>query len=455
MSTLYSKDAALAQQKRPLNWEFLEPLFRVTVMAFGIIVIWFAVKENLFFTWRAAEFSGTRGVILRYLLFISGLIFVSSLVVRTWLWFRYRPIAIDSISDAQWPHVTVAVPAYNEGLGIYRSLVSIAECDYPQDRLHIIAIDDGSGDDTWLHMQRAKERYPKLIRLERFKRNRGKREGIYHAFSSCHTPFFVTVDSDTRLEPAALRGILAPMILRADIAAATGRIRIDNYRANVFTRMLNAHFAMAFDYTRAVQSTFKNVLCLSGAFSAYRSSMLAGIIDEWREQKFFNQSCTYGEDRSLTNHILRSGHGTFYQQNAVCHTIVPENPGKMLRMLTRWARSNIRESAIFSGFMFNNRRRGNRFLPFFEFSTTISLIILHFVWFYFFLFSGLINNSFLFRALAYTVLFGFFYMLYYIRIEGHRDFPYVVFFSLFSAVCTIWVFTVAGLTLNRRGWSTR
>lgn len=455
MSTPFVKDAVLVQQKRPVNWEFLEPLFRIGVLVFGVIVIWFAVRENIFFTWRAAEFSGTRGIILRYLLFFSGLIFVSSLTVRTWLWFRYRPISAANIPDSDWPHVTVAVPAYNEGIGVYRALISIAESNYPSNRLHIIALDDGSQDDTWIHMQRAKDRFPKRIRLVKFDRNRGKREGIYHAFQSCHTPFFVTVDSDTRLEPDALRGLLAPLILRADIAAATGRIRIDNYRANVFTRMLNAHFAMAFDYTRAVQTTFKNVLCLSGAFSAYRRSVLSGVIDQWREQTFLNQSCTYGEDRSLTNHILRSGKGTVYQQNAVCHTVVPEKPGKMLRMLTRWARSNIRESAIFSGFMFNARRRGNRFLPFFEFSTTISLILLHFIWFYFFLFSGLVNSSFLFRALSYTVLFGFFYMLYYIRIEGHRDFPYVVFFSLFSAVCTIWIFTVAGLTLTRRGWSTR
>jgi len=455
MSALYSKDTALVQQKRPVNWEFLEPLFRIAVLVFGVVVIWFAIRENIFFSWRAATLTGTRGIILRYLLFFSGLIFVSSLVVRTWLWFRYRPIATDSIAESDWPHITVAVPAYNEGSGVYRSLVSIANSDYPGDRLSIIAIDDGSKDDTWSHMEMARDRFPNRIRLMKFDRNRGKREGIYHAFKACQTPFFVTVDSDTRLEPDALRSILAPLVLKPKIAAATGRIRIDNYKANIFTRMLNAHFAMAFDFTRAVQTTFTNVLCLSGAFSVYRRSVLNEVIDQWREQTFLNQSCTYGEDRSLTNHILRSGKGTVYQQNAVCHTMVPEQPGKMLRMLTRWARSNIRESAIFTGFMFNVRRRGNRFLPFFEFSTTMSLILLHFLWFYFFLFSGLINSSFLFRALSYTILFGFFYMLYYIRIEGHRDFPYVVFFSLFSAVCTIWIFTVAGLTLTRRGWSTR
>jgi len=455
MSSGYTKDAALVRQKRPVNWEFLEPLFRIGVLAFGVVVLWFAIRENIFFTWRSTTFVGYRGLILRYILFFSGLIFVSSLVIRTWLWFRYRPINTEAIAREDWPEVTVVVPAYNEGISVYRALSSVVESDYPTDRIRIIAIDDGSKDDTWLHMRRAKQRYPEQITLVRFTRNRGKREGIYHAFSLTSSPFFVTVDSDTRLEPGALRGILAPMVLKPKIAAATGRIRIENYQANIFTRMLNAHFAMAFDFTRAIQSTFSNVLCLSGAFSAYRSELLSQVIDEWRAQTFLNRPCTYGEDRSLTNHILRTGLGTVYQQNAVCHTIVPEQPVRMLRMLTRWARSNIRESMIFSRFMFSEKRRGNRAFPAFEFLSTISLILLHFTWFYFFLFSGLINGAFLFRVLAYTTLFGFFYMLYYIRIEGRKDFPYVVFFSLFSAFCTIWIFTVAGFTLTRRSWSTR
>lgn len=59
------------------------------------------------------------------------------------------------------------------------------------------------------------------------------------------------------------------------------------------------------------------------------------------------------------------------------------------------------------------------------------------------------------RTLIYTVIFGFLYMLYYIRIEGGTDFPYVLVFSLFSSVFMVWIFTVAGFTLTTRSWSTR
>jgi hyaluronan synthase len=212
---------------------------------------------------------------------------------------------------------------------------------------------------------------------------------------------------------------------------------------------------MAFDFTRAVQSTFSSVFCLSGAFAAYRSDVLHRVLEKWLNQKFLNRDCTYGEDRSLTNHILRSGWGTFYQRKAHAFTIIPPQLPNILKMLTRWARSNIRESIIFSGFMLSEKRRGNRILPFLEFFSTVSLLILHFIWFYYFLFSGFIDSHLIFRILAYSILFGFFYMLYYLRIEGKRDFPYVLVFSIFSSIFTIWIFTTAGLTITRKSWSTR
>ena len=116
---------------------------------------------------------------------------------------------------------------------------------------------------------------------------------------------------------------------------------------------------------------------------------------------------------------------------------------------------NIRESIIFSRFMFNQDRKGNRILPFIEFFATVSLIILHFLWFYYFLFSGYIDGTLLFRILAYSILFGFFYMLYYLRIEGRKDFPYILIFSIFSSIFTIWIFTTAGFTITKKSWSTR
>lgn len=449
-------DVMTVRTEAKINWDMLEPVVKIVILLASIIVIIFAFQQNVLFTKSNLELGHLENIVFSSLFLISMLIFISSLIFRTLLWFRYRPF--DSGQVVTWPEVTVVVPAYNEGEAVFQTIRSIARSDYPPEKLKIITVDDGSRDDTYSHMVAAQKRYPHMVEIINFPANRGKRQAIYEAYrraTAAASPYLVTIDSDTILESSALKEILTPLILNQKIAAVTGRIKVWNKEANMLTRMLNAHFAMAFDFTRAIQSTFRCVFCLAGAFSAYRVNVLHQVMDAWLRQRFLKIPCTYGEDRSLTNHILREGHGSFFQRTAVSFTIVPEGLTRILKMLTRWARSNIRESIIFSRLVFNSKRKGNILLPFIDFFMTISLMILHFMWFYYFLFSNLITANFFLRIISYSILFGFLYALYYIRIEGKKDSPYILIFSIFSSIFMIWIFTAAGLTLTKKSWSTR
>ncbi len=436
------------------SWDRWEPLFRLAVMASGALILgWSLLTGRLFPGLWGQAGAQPAGVFLRLLLGATTTIFLAAIVWRTIFWFRYRPA--DSALVSEWPALTILLPAYNEGAAVFATVAAIAASDYPAGLLKIIAVDDGSLDDTHAHLLRAKGCYPGLLEIIRFANNRGKRHALYEAFRGVQTPFVVTVDSDTEVAPDAIRELVAPLVLDPDAGAATGRIRILNSRANLFTRMLDVNFAMAFDFTRAIESTFASVFCTSGAFSVYRSAALLRVADDWRDQKFLGRPCSYGEDRSLANFMLRLGYGTVFQRSAVARTRVPERLGQILKMLTRWARSNIRESIVFASVMFHANRRGNRFWPVLEFVSTSVLVFLHLVWFYALLASGLAGGEFLLRAVASTVLFGFLYMLYFIRIEGGREFPYALAFTLFCSPLMVGIFTVAGLTLTTRSWSTR
>jgi len=449
-----SAPVVLALKKRRMfTWDLMEPLVKIMVLVLGSVIILIALDKQVLFSFKFREMLRMKSPFFLYLFIFNSLAFLFMLIFRTVLWFKYQPAPSETVSH--WPGVTVVVPAFNEGETVYQTICSVAESDYPRNMLKIISIDDGSVDDTFEHMQRAARLYPDMVKLIRFDKNKGKRQAVYTAFQKTASPFFVTVDSDTGLESQALKELLTPMILDPKISAVTGRIKIWNGDANLFTKMLKANFAMAFDFTRAVQSTFSSVFCTSGAFSAYRGDTLKKFIHQWLDQRFMNRPCTYGEDRSLTNHILRTGAGTLYQRTAVAYTMVPEKAVKVLKMLTRWARSNIRESIIFSRIMFNSNRKGNYTLPFIEFTSTVIILFMHIAMFYFFLLSGFVDADFILRAAAYTMLFGFFYTLYYIRIEGVKDFPYLLAYSIFSSLVMVWIFTVAAITVNKRGWSTR
>ena len=63
-----------------------------------------------------------------------------------------------ALKDSELPGCTVIVPAYNEGEHVAETLFSLLESDYPADKLQIIAINDGSKDDTMEWIRYAEKR---------------------------------------------------------------------------------------------------------------------------------------------------------------------------------------------------------------------------------------------------------------------------------------------------------
>jgi hyaluronan synthase len=78
-------------------------------------------------------------------------------------------------------------------------------------------------------------------------------------------------------------------------------------------------------------------------FSAYRREALLGILDRWENQSFLGKAATYGDDRALTNYILRDWKIKF-QSNARSHTIAPTTLRRFLVQQLRWKKSWLRES---------------------------------------------------------------------------------------------------------------
>ncbi|HEX7502758.1 MAG TPA: glycosyltransferase family 2 protein, partial [Acidobacteriota bacterium] len=313
------------------SWDRWEPAFRLAIMVAGAAILGWSLYTGRLFPGLWGN-TGARPatLFLRLLLTTTTTIFIASIVWRTIFWFRYRKA--DATMVKEWPVLTILLPAYNEGAAVFATVGAIAASDYPRGRLKIIAVDDGSQDDTYAHLLRAGESYPGLLEIIRFAKNRGKRHALYEAFRRVRTPLVITVDSDTEVAVDGIRELVTPLLLDPALGAATGRIRILNSKANLFTRMLDVNFAMAFDFTRAIESTFSSVFCTSGAFSVYRTCALERVLDEWRDQRFLGRPCSYGEDRSLANYLLRLGYGTVFQRSALARTRVPESLGRILKM---------------------------------------------------------------------------------------------------------------------------
>jgi len=373
------------------------------------------------------------------------------LLFRTALWFRYRPAPPVTMEEA--PSLTVVIPAYNEGAMVATSIDSVAAARYPRGKLEIIVIDDGSKDDTYEHMKAAAARHPGIVTLIKFEKNKGKREGLAAGFRQAKGDVVVTIDSDSVIEPDTL--LHAAGALRdPKVGAVAGRVAVYNRHAGVLPAMLHVRYTLTFDFMRAVQSTYGTVYCCPGALTAYRTSIVREVLDEWLAQTFLGAPCTYGEDRALTNAIFALGYDAVYQRTAIVHTIVPVKYKQLCKMFIRWDRSYVREEIRFARIVWKRPLR-SRIIALIE--TTITNFRFPIAYASLALLVMLVARDgwVLVRVGAAIGAMALFNMLYFLRTERSWAFLYGVLYAYFSFLTLFWIFPYAALTVRSRSWMTR
>jgi hyaluronan synthase len=290
-------------------------------------------------------------LVAAYVLFLVN---AAALIWRIVLVRRHHPT--EPCSEEELPTCTVIVPAYNEGRQVLSTIRSLATSDYPGDKLRIIGVNDGSRDDTLRWLLKARAEFPRRVQVIHCPENRGKRRALYEGFRRARGEIIVTVDSDSEVAPETLRRLLSPFRRDPSIGAVAGNVRVLNRREGLLPRMLDVSYTYSFDFIRASQSMVRTVFCTPGALSAYRRDLVMRVLQEWLSQRFCGRPATIGEDRAMTNLILRSGHHVHYQSDAVVYTKVPTGYRTLCKMFLRWARSNIRETLVLSRFAFRRFR---------------------------------------------------------------------------------------------------
>jgi hyaluronan synthase len=247
------------------------------------------------------------------------------------------------------PHIAIVMPGFNEEEAIAQSLRSLLELDYPSEKLELVAVNDGSTDHTLAEMRRVSAESEGRVSVIDFPQNRGKRAAMAAGIRATSAEVIVFVDSDSSVEPDALKRLVQPL---ADprVGAVCGHADVLNVRDTWITRMQAVRYFVAFRVVKAAESVFGAVTCCSGCFSAYRREAIMPRLEWWESQTFLGIESTFGDDRSLTNCVLRDWR-ILYEKRAISHTIVPTTFRAFIIQQTRWKRSWTRESLLVSKFI--------------------------------------------------------------------------------------------------------
>lgn len=448
MSNIESTAAAISGDVPANAWD---TLLRIAILLFLGLILYTSIVSYAFepvaIMLERHEWSG---FIVRpsALWMIMGMLL---LLFRTLLWYRYRPAAPVTADTA--PFLTVVIPAYNEGAMVAQTIDSVVAADYPRDRIEIIAVDDGSGDDTWHHIQRAAARHPNLVTAVHFEQNRGKRAALETGFRRALGEIVVTIDSDSVIERGTLLAIAGPF-RDPLVGAVAGKVSVYNRHEGLIPRMLHVRFVLSFDFLRATQSVFRTVYCTPGALSAYRTEVVRRVLDRWMNQTFMGIRSDIGEDRSMTNYILEQGYDTVYQSTAVVQTTAPTAYRKLCKMYLRWDRSFLREELRFARIVWLRPWRWRLIALTDTMITNLRYPVIYAA-------LGLLligiaeDPEVLLRVMFVIGLMSLLYTLYYLRSERSLDFIYGIAYSYFAFFALTWIFPYAVLTMRKRGWLTR
>jgi len=238
------------------------------------------------------------------------------------------------------PTVTVLVPCFNEGEAIRKTIERIFSSGYPEEKLEVVCVNDGSKDDSLVHMLAAQTRHPHLV-VVNFEKNRGLCHGWGVGTFLARGEFMVCVDSDTFVFPGSLHKLMQGFV-DPSVGGISGHCDIENADVNTLTRLQDVRYYFSYKIMKAAESVFGVVSCLPGCFSAYRRTCVLAVMDKWINATVFGEHGNFADDRSLTNQILRD-YRIIYDDEALATTICPENWRQYIRQQARWERSYLRE----------------------------------------------------------------------------------------------------------------
>lgn len=388
-------------------------------------------------------------------LYLYSIIAAAFLLSRYFFGSLYRETPVDMEFT---PGVTIIIPCFNEEEWIERTIMSCVNQDYPVDCLEILVVDDCSSDRSVKQVKKTIEKLKReagrykieeRVRCVVQERNQGKREALARGALMAKHELVVFVDSDSFLDPYAIRNLVQPF-KDPKMGGVSGRTDVANTYTNALTKMQSVRYYIAFRIMKAAEAYFDAVTCLSGPLSCYRKQIILDHRNEWLAQRFLGQKATFGDDRSMTNFVLRR-HRTGYQDSAICHTIVPSKYKVFLRQQMRWKRSWLRESIIAAGFMWRKE-------PFMAVSFYMGLVVpiaAPVVVAYNLLYVPLAHQIFPTTFLVGILMMSLLMSVVQLFLRKSTTWLFGLLFCLYYEAVLLWQMPIAWVTFWKATWGTR
>ena len=343
------------------------------------------------------------------------------------------------------------IPCKNEEGAIGKTIEKCFQSNYPADKLEVIIVNDGSTDRTIDVLNAAKKKFKNLIVVD-WEVNQGKRLAMGEGFRRAKGEIIVQLDSDSYLEPKDFPNLIA-YFANPEVGAVCAHAYIENAGENFLTKMQSAYYYVGFRVNKAAESTFATVLCCSGCSSAYRKELIMPILDNWLNEKFLGLPVTWGDNRGLTNWVLKSKHKTIYTDSVSAYTIAPSTWKQFMKQQIRWKKGWFVNSYFVSKFLFQQEP----YVAFIYFlPLTLTSIFSPFISAYVFIYDGLFRGVSPLYYVTGAILVNLIILIYCKLLTKDQKYLWYIFpWTFLNMLFLTYVLFYALATIQNRKWGTR
>lgn len=256
------------------------------------------------------------------------------------------------------PKVSVIVPAWNEEVGIIKTIESIVFNGY--DNFELIVVNDGSTDNSDFIIKRFfrnfKYRFPLYANQLVYKRqkNGGKGKALNTGIARSTGDIILTIDADSALRQGAIAKLVR-YYADENIMAVVGNVKVVGAKTLIgLAQKLEYYFGF---YNKRGHALLGAEYIFGGACASFRRHVFEtiGLFDEANKT----------EDIEMSMRTRFHGFGCTYAEDVVCYTEGAADLKGLISQRIRWKKGRFDTFRKYRSMFFSTEESHNFFLSFF------------------------------------------------------------------------------------------
>lgn len=310
-------------------------------------------NESTFFLFRNIAFFLATAMLVKYYIFLVIAPFYPAKEAR-----RQYLVAKSKRHLHYQPTVSVVIPAWNEEVGIIKTIKSVVANHYQH--IEVIVVNDGSTDNSDAavkdYIAQLKQQDQQLAaRMKYFyKENGGKGTALNYGISQATGEIIITVDADSALDKDALKNLVT-YFSDPSISAVVGNVKVAQNPSIVgFLQQLEYLFGFYFKRAHAVMGA---EYIFGGACAAFRREVFQkyGLFDDKNKT----------EDIEMSMRLRFRGVNCTYAEDVICYTEGASTVTGLINQRLRWKKGRLETFAKYRQIFFSLDQTHNKALSFF------------------------------------------------------------------------------------------